>query len=199
MKLTLVRHAQTDWNKIKKLQGGLTDNLLDEVGLSQAIRTSQKLKENYFDIIVTSPMLRAKQTANEINKNHKKNIIEDKRITERLYGKLEGSDYNKYKENMRKIHNDDSYELFEIERVEDLQKRVKEFWDEFFKEHFGKNVLIVSHSGTLKVLLSFILDKSLKEIRETYYKSNASISTIEFDENKKIKNIIIGDDKHLID
>lgn len=199
MKLTLVRHAQTHWNHKKILQGGGSDIELDDTGIEQAKKVANRLKEHNFDMIITSPLIRAKQTANHINTHHNMDLIEEKRLLERIYGKLEGSDYEKLMENMQKIHLEDAYEIYEIERIEDLEKRVNEFIEELKKEHFGKNILIVSHSGTIKMILHLILKMPFTEIREKFEHSNTSVSTIEFDENKGVKEYCIADSCHLIE
>lgn len=65
MKLYLVRHGETEWNRMRKLQGQ-TDIPLNENGIRQAQELAERLREYSFEGIVCSPLLRARQTAEQI-------------------------------------------------------------------------------------------------------------------------------------
>ena len=90
MKIYYVRHGQTDWNLARKMQGGGTEKELNETGINQANETRKELENVKYDIIICSPMYRAKQTAEIINKDKNVKTIIDERIRERKLGKLEG-------------------------------------------------------------------------------------------------------------
>lgn len=197
MKLILVRHAQTQWNKEFKLQGGNSDIELNEEGISEAKKTAIKLKDEKFEFMFSSPMARAKMTAEIINEFHDCEINFDDRLWERRFGKLEGMNYFDLEEKLIEIYEDDLYDEYELERLEVLKERVRNFWNEIFEKYFGKTILVVSHSGTLKALLSVILDEPIEVARKKYKKANASITILEFDENKLIKFKSIADDSHL--
>ena len=62
MKIYYVRHGQTDWNLAKKMQGGQTERNLNETGIEQANETKRRLKNIKYDIVIRSPMNRAKET-----------------------------------------------------------------------------------------------------------------------------------------
>lgn len=83
MKIYYVRHGQTDFNLTKKMQGGGTEKDLNETGIIQANKTSEILKNAKYDVIICSPMNRAKQTAEIINKDKNIPIIIDERMRER--------------------------------------------------------------------------------------------------------------------
>ena len=74
MKVFVTRHGQTEWNALGKLQGR-QDIELNKVGIEQAIMTSKKIKNENIDIIITSPLKRARETANIINKKLTKSMI----------------------------------------------------------------------------------------------------------------------------
>lgn len=100
MYLYIVRHGQTEWNVLKKMQGS-ADIELNEKGLTQANTTADMLKSLTFDIIFCSPLKRAKQTAEIINSKRGHNIVLDDRLKERNYGEFEGTskssfDYNEF-------------------------------------------------------------------------------------------------------
>ncbi len=88
MKITFVRHGETDLNRpIRKMQG-ITNYDLNENGIKQAQNTRDKLADGEFDLIITSPLKRAKHTAEIINEKKNIPLICDDRIIERNYGNL---------------------------------------------------------------------------------------------------------------
>ena len=89
MKIYLIRHGETDWNLEQRLQGA-TDIPLNENGLELARETAQGLKEVPFDLIYTSPLKRAKQTAEILRGERDIPLIEEPRIREICFGIYEG-------------------------------------------------------------------------------------------------------------
>ncbi len=89
MKLLLTRHGQTDWNVAGKVQG-TTDIELNETGKKQAKKTGEKLLDYNIDVIIASPLKRAKRTAEIIRGNRNIPILLDEGIKERCFGEFEG-------------------------------------------------------------------------------------------------------------
>ena len=89
MEILLTRHGQTEWNVLRKVQGKV-DIELNTTGIKQAEETAVKLKNTDIDIIISSPLKRAKQTADILNKEKNLPIIIDDRISERDFGEFEG-------------------------------------------------------------------------------------------------------------
>lgn len=136
----VVRHGQTDWNKEKRI-AGRRDISLNEVGISQAKITAEKLKEVHFDVVFSSPLKRTMQTA-EILTNQK--IQKDERIIERSNGDLEGK---LHKDVPTLDYNDPKERRFNIETITDFRARIRDFWEDITKNYQGKNVLVVTHAG----------------------------------------------------
>ena len=149
MNIFVVRHGQTEWNVMKKMQGS-KDIELNEKGISQAKDTADLLRNSSFDIIFCSPLKRARQTAEIINEDREINIIFDERLRERNYGEFEGTskssfDYNEfwaYQKNMK-------YE--KAENVQDFFKRINNFLDDITSKEYN-NILIVCHAGVEKAI-----------------------------------------------
>ncbi|MCA9496133.1 MAG: histidine phosphatase family protein [Nanoarchaeota archaeon] len=197
MKLIIVRHGETDWNLINKLQS-FTDVPLNDIGKKQVEKTGEYLKKQKFDLILSSPLKRTIETAKIINKYHDADIILDELIIERNFGKLEGSNYFELEKKMKEIRGEDLYELMEIEKSENVKKRVKMFLDKYnIDRHYGKTILMVSHSSYIKIFLSVICQIPLQELRKKIIKKNASITIIDFNRDFSIKDIKIGIDEHL--
>jgi len=150
------RHGETDWNIAKRIQGK-TDTELNENGLKQAEIVSYKMKDKNIDIIISSPLKRAKKTAEIINKNINCPIIYEDGLVERDYGEFEGKqredfdfygfwDYNK---NLRG---------YGIENIRDFFDRVYSTLDKIKREYKGKNILIVSHGGVSRIVNCYFFD-----------------------------------------
>ena len=83
--LYIVRHGETDWNKIGKYQG-ITDVPLNENGLNQAKACANALKDVTFDRILSSDLSRALVTAETIRGDRTTSITVDKRLRELNFG-----------------------------------------------------------------------------------------------------------------
>jgi len=145
MNILIVRHGQTDVNLERILQG-LTDNPLNDTGREQAQIAKQKLEDEPIDLMICSPLVRARETADIINKGRNIKIIYDDRIVERDFGEFEG-DYIKnhdmcefwsYKANKK-------YE--KAENIKEFFNKIYSFLDDIKEKYKGKNILLVAHSG----------------------------------------------------
>ena len=92
MKMYIIRHGQTPWNARKCLQGR-SDVDLNENGIYLAELTGKALRDVTFDMAFTSPLIRAKHTAQCILAGRKVPIIEDERLIEISFGIYEGCCY----------------------------------------------------------------------------------------------------------
>jgi len=97
MKIYLVRHGETYWNQRQKHQG-LFDDILNSTGISQAENLADSLIGNNFELIFSSPLKRARQTANIISDKIKAPIIEKKELLERDFGNLTGKTYDEFRQ-----------------------------------------------------------------------------------------------------
>ncbi len=147
MIVKVVRHGETDLNQpIKKMQG-ISNYDLNENGIEQAKYTRDKLAKEKFDIIISSPLERAKHTAEIINEPHHLNIIFDDRIKERDYGTLEGQE-------IKTEYFDFNYDFESIdgEALEVYTARIKDFISDVKNKYANKNVLIVCHNGVIRMI-----------------------------------------------
>lgn len=193
MNLYLVRHGETEWNKMKKFQGQLNSDLT-EIGIEQAKALGKYLEKEKinFDIIYSSPLERAYDTAKLIKNDFE--IITDERLMEMAFGKWEGMDVDLIKEKSYEnfdnfFHNSDKYNHVphEAESFESLEKRVKDFLDDIKNKHKDKNVLVVSHGVTLKIFVKIIKNQDLKEFAKSGGIFNTSLSLVSYNNGWDIK------------
>ncbi len=90
MKLILVRHGETSWNKERRVQGSDSDIELNDTGLEQARKVANFLKNEPINVIFSSPMQRARATAEAIASYHQVPVEFDQGLRELNVGELEG-------------------------------------------------------------------------------------------------------------
>ena len=164
MLIYIVRHGLTEWNKLKKLQG-VADVPLAKEGILLAEKTGEALKDVKFDICFTSPLSRARQTAECVLGDRNVPIIPDKRIQEINFGDLEGGCVRDAEGN----YIDPQVETFFCDPVNfkrpengedifDVIARTKDFWEEKTSDPSltDKTVLVASHGCAVRALLQNI-------------------------------------------
>ncbi|MBQ6814925.1 MAG: histidine phosphatase family protein [Lachnospiraceae bacterium] len=163
MELYIVRHGETLWNKARRLQGN-TDIQLNESGRSVAIKTGEALKETYFDVIYSSPLSRAYETACLIRGQRNIEIIKDDRLKELSFGNLEGQNIDDMlaDENSCFKHFFDKPHLYmpdeNGEALEELCKRTADFMEDVIMPRADKlnRVMIVGHGAMNKSIMCYI-------------------------------------------
>ena len=169
MHIYLVRHGETDWNKIGIVQGR-TDIPLNEEGRKQA-RDAQTIYEGKeFDALITSPLSRAKETGLILTqKAIVKTIREDERVIERNYGPTEGI---LIKEREKR------YGSGYVEGQE-TRKAVHERMEQALKEYastYENDVLVVCHGGVIGNFLRI----HFKEFEDLKFKiGNCSLTVLD--------------------
>lgn len=141
----VTRHGQTNWNLEEKVMGRC-DEPLNKKGIEQAYITKEKLKDCYIDLIICSPLSRAKQTADIINEDRNVNIIYDERIIERDFGEFEGLHYDDY-DNLTLW---DYYKNKQYEKAECMKNffdRIYSFCEDIKTKYPNLNILLVTHGG----------------------------------------------------
>jgi len=170
-----VRHGQTNDNANGNLLTGWTATPLNEVGFAQARETAKELKNVKFDICYCSPLVRTRQTLDEILKYHKNlQIVFDDRLKERNYGEITGKPADICK--FRRWNANDKIP-FEMETIDELFERVSSFYDEILPKTKGKNVLIVSHSGVGRMTYFYFNGKPKDNDYSNFAIGNAKVMT----------------------
>ncbi len=154
MKIYLLRHGETDWNRDGKF--AYNENLvLNETGIKQAKVASKVLENLDYDLVITSPFIRAKKTA-EIANNGRKNLIIDERLRERNAGILDGQLLINV--NLDGFYDYDQNLEFEgAENIQDFCKRVWDFLDEIKVKYKDKTILLVTHNIVIRAIKAYIL------------------------------------------
>jgi uncharacterized phosphatase len=181
MKICLARHGETDWNSLGKYQGREENIPLNETGVKQMEETAQYLNKSDWNKIITSPLQRAKKSAEIISKSIGiENIIEEIDFVERDYGKISGMTIEE--ENTQFPNG--KYNGNGIEPYKMLKRRSYTALLKWIKEFTGNNIIIVSHGAVINSILSKI-SKGELGTGKTKLK-NAGMTLLEID-NGQIK------------
>ena len=201
MKLFLVRHGQTDWNLNRRFQGQ-SDVPLNQTGIHQAEQVAARLSAEKIDVIYSSDLSRAVETAKICRSGFQPDIPfqTDQRLREVNFGDWEGLTYNEIKEKYP-----DSLASWERdvygssppdgETLSDLAKRVQSFLDDLLTKHDDQTILVVAHGGVLQTLVCLAL-KLPPTMYWQFYLSTASLSKISFYPAGAILNLL-NDTSHL--
>ncbi|MBR2467511.1 MAG: histidine phosphatase family protein [Clostridia bacterium] len=164
-----VRHGQTEWNKVGRMQGHI-DIELNSEGKKQAQIVRDKLCDIKFDKVFSSPLKRAKETAQIICSQE---IIVDDRIIERYNGELEG----KLKEEIVTFpdFNDPNDTRFGIEHLNDFKKRIYSFLDEITQKYKHQNILVATHAGVCLYVRCYFEGEPDGVLYEKYKLKNCDI------------------------
>ena len=162
----LVRHGETDWNNGGRFQGHINIPL-NEKGKLQAQEACEKLRAINFDLVYSSDLDRAAQTAQIINAHREILVRYDARLRERDAGKYSGltlSEISKIKGVDLTISQYVSDDILDgIEPLAHLISRVSEFVENLTNNKFSK-CLIIGHGGSLSIIASNLTGIPFKEM-----------------------------------
>jgi len=182
-RLVLVRHGQTALNREQRVQG-LSDNGVDETGLAQAEAIGAALRSQRLAGVYSSPLLRARQTAEAIARAQGLSVQVVEQLREMNVGELDGLSFTdmgaKYPELMKRWKEDaGAVRLPGGETLAEVQKRTWKAIEDIVSENQGKTAAIVSHAFAIQVIVCKALELPLSNFRRIRHDIGA-ITTIEF-------------------
>lgn len=156
----ILRHGKTEWNKLRKLQGRTDIPLCDE-GRVMAEEAAREYADVHFDVCYSSPLIRARETAQIILKGRDVPIHTDDRLKEMGFGIYEGIERSFEKPDcpINVLFNDPENYIAPAdagESLDELYTRTKSFMDEVITplRKAGKDVLIVGHGALNSCMLT---------------------------------------------
>lgn len=171
MRIYLVRHGETDWNAQGRFQGR-EDIPLNENGIRQAHECGKVFEGIDIDFVITSPLKRAKQTAeiiaSYVGRDH---VVLSQNLIERELGKLSGLN----KEERKKVY--ESGEDLHMEEFDKLCNRVMDELYLYMEKKDCKNIIMVAHGAALNAILAVV--SNFRTGTGKLRLKNVSISVIE--------------------
>lgn len=187
MILYIIRHGETDWNVQHKNQG-VTDIPLNENGRRLAKITGDALKSVRFDLIISSPLSRAVETARIITKGTNIPLYEDDRIMEIDWGKWEGlNSRDQSIEAMQyqlRLYFEKPWEFSgapDGENMYQVYQRVSQFCSELSrdKKMKDKTVLLSTHGTIVRHIMNYYLkDEDKVDFWRGAFPRNCSVSIL---------------------
>ncbi len=184
--ITIVRHGETTWNVEKRIQGH-SNSKLTENGLLQAELVGNALAKRQFNVLISSDLERAAETAKIINKTLLLPHEYNPNLRERSFGIMEGKTFSEIKQQLP-----EEYEAYkkrqtnhiipEGESIEQLFKRVTNEIENISRKYHNQKVLIVSHGLVLEMMMYKTFSIELGKPR-VFSINNSSISSFYIDGN----------------
>ncbi len=178
--IIFLRHGQAK-NNIDRILAGRTEGVpLTETGIKQAEHTAELLEHMNISAIYSSPIQRAKHTAEITGKRNSVDVTIDDRLIELDMGKFTGLQYDEiftshgnvfmkfYNGELEIAHNG-------VETFDQVKKRVSGIVDHVIEKHPDENVVLVTHMDPIKAMLSTIVDLSPTNLFELII-ANASLN-----------------------
>ncbi len=201
MHLLLIRHGETDWNIDGRLQGH-TDIALNATGITQAENLATRMAlEEKIDALYTSPLARARVTAEIVARHTRTTAQCDDRLKEKRLGDLEGltrADFQqRYPELYTAWHTSQvHYPLPGEETPIELQTRIQTFLADVRAQNAHANrIVIVSHGGTIGMMLATLIGLDIDR-RSPFWFDNASVSRVDLS-NARPRIRFLNDTCHL--
>ena len=200
--LYLIRHAQSEANKQRIMASRLPFPLTED-GKADADLIAEELAERVsIDRIISSPLVRAKQTAESFARRYGLRVEEDVRISEQELGRYSGMTYDQVKE-------EDKYETVTSQRWDwvplgggESYRMIAERVESFFSDidpASDKDILIVTHAVTFR-LIRAVLEDSLPRYPEGF-PNNGEIWKVDFKglgQKHGIESILLGNSEHFV-
>ena len=187
--LYLIRHGESQGNAVRSFLGH-TNLDLSQKGHMQAEMTANYLKNIHADIIYSSDLLRAYNTAKHTADLKGMDIIKDEKLREIYAGDWEDIKFDelleKYPHTYAVLWKTDvgNSRPDNGESVAELKKRVSDEITKIARDNVGKTIFIFTHATPIRTFCAFCENKSLDEIKDIPWASNASVTKVEYVDDK---------------
>lgn len=199
MDLILIRHGETDWNRIGRCQG-VADIVLNENGKRQAREVAHSLKDSDIAAVYSSDLKRAHETAQHIADHHGLTVQLEPGLQEMNQGDLEGLTFPDIRDQYAEVlkqwrESPETLRLPSGESLVEVQNRAWEVFEKVHDAHIGETIVAVSHNLTIITLLCKISGVGLKGFRDFHIE--ATSKNIVISENGGLRIDIVNDVSHL--
>lgn len=185
LEILLIRHGQTDWNRDRRIMGRKPIPL-NKVGRTEARRLAKALKDVEIDVIYTSPVRRAVETARHLLDGRRLKIVNAPEVAEIDYGQWIGKTFEEvipekafhvYHKTPRKAQAPGG------EHMRDVFRRTIEFIERIRKKHKKGRIAVVSHADVIKTVLVHYLGMDWNDLLK-FRIDNTSISLLWFHKDR---------------
>lgn len=198
----LIRHGEAMGNVNETFQGHI-DCEISPKGKKQLECLKERFKDIPYDVIFSSPLIRAMDTAKAVNYYHSHTIQQDKGLMEINGGGMEGVKWSELvtlfpKEFELWSSNHSKFAIADGESMEQLYNRITLTVTKLAARNRGKTIAIVSHGCAIRNFLCYAHDIPLSGIGDLPWSDNTAVSKIEFDHNLKPTIVFENNSDHLL-
>lgn len=191
MYIYIMRHGETEWNKLRKLQGQ-TDIPLNEFGEELAYITRDGMKDLEFQAVYSSPLIRARRTAEIMAEGRSLPVIVNEYLKEINFGAGEGESLEAINQNpdgnlYKFLNKPEEYTPMEGgESFEQVKDRCRKFMEEVIIPSEGKcdRMLIVAHGAFIRIMISLIENIPYSEFWKRSRHKNCAVTTFSCENGK---------------
>lgn len=196
----LIRHGQTEWNLIGKYQGS-TDVPLSPLGVRQAELAARWFDTVELDAIFSSPLSRAKVTAQKLADRKQMAIRLVPEFQEICFGKWEGLTYeeieSKWPGAVEKMYNEpDALHIEDGETFQEVEDRTMKGIQDIIRMGDNKTYAIVSHGAAIRTILCGMLGLPIR-MSWHFCQGNANISRIDYYGERQSWLYFLNNQEHL--
>jgi probable phosphoglycerate mutase len=181
-RITLVRHGETDWNKEKRIQGGLSNTPLNDLGRKQAEKLALRFRQDDIRAVYSSPLDRSLDTARAVARYHWLEVYIEPSLREIEAGELEGmatSDMGRRLSELLTQHGV-ATRLPGGESLTEVQQRSWEAVRRLSRQHPDGVLVLVSHYFVILTIVCSVLGLPLSQLGR-FRMGNGGISIINLD------------------
>lgn len=185
IRVFIIRHGETDYNYQGRLQGRGIDAPLNKTGEKQAEAVGKYLREYKVDKVVSSSLLRTRQTAAPIHKYFNLDLHADPDLDEMDFGKFEGQDYHTVKDQISDVQR--QWESGDInipvpggESPSQVLERATRATNNLLSSQEGETIVFVVHGRLIRILLSSWMGIGLNNMQQVEHR-NGSINQFTWD------------------
>jgi broad specificity phosphatase PhoE len=204
-KLYLIRHGQSGGN-VEGRFGGHSPTPLSDLGREQALVTAEALSREQIDVIYSSDLLRAVQTAEPLAGKLGLDVNKTSAFRERDVGVLEGLTFRESKEKYPKdyyalINRNINHKITDGESYRHLLRRGTGALKEILRVHRGKKIVIYSHTGAICYLTLYLIGAINRHTKQTPWlvTSNCGINRFEIRGRNNTRVLTLNDTRHLLE
>lgn len=197
----VIRHGQTKWNAEGRWQGH-ADVPLSEEGYDQARALAEHLSDVDFSAVYTSDLKRARETGRVLAEATGAPLVVDTRLRELNLGALQGLTHAEIR--ARYPNDDDQMKANYFDHVvtngesrREMQARAYAAWQDMLDQADSRPVALVSHGGTIRLLLLRVLDHTQHEEIMRLQISNTAFTVLDVDDDGVVHMSVAADHSHL--
>lgn len=197
----LIRHAQSAGNLKRTFQGCL-DVPVSPLGEKQLEALANRCRTLSFDAVYSSPLTRAKQTAEAVNRYHGLPICFDDRLREIYGGDWEGKPWDSFpvtdpEQNDNWRHHPAQFCAPHGEPMRAVRDRMMDVLQELATCHRGQTICVVSHGSAMGCVLNEAMGRSFDELTIDTICDNTAINKLSVSENGSLSMVFYNDTSHL--